>query len=65
MNDLRFPHRSNLDGTFDSICARCYMTVASAGFEGRLRAPEAGHVCNLGRMLDVTRDLEEFASVSN
>jgi hypothetical protein len=61
MIDLRFPHRNNVDGTFDSICSRCYMTVASSRIEVCLIAPEAGHVCNPGRMMDVTQDLERFA----
>jgi hypothetical protein len=28
--ESRFPHRLNRDGTFDSICRRCFATVASA-----------------------------------
>jgi hypothetical protein len=47
----------NPDGTHDSICARCYATIASAWDEVLLAGPENIHVCNPGRMLDLSRDL--------
>jgi hypothetical protein len=42
----RFPHRSNEDGTFDSICPVCFITVANAAREEDLAAFECGHVCD-------------------
>jgi len=40
-----FPHRSNSDGTFDSICTICFMTIATTEFEADLAASERKHVC--------------------
>jgi hypothetical protein len=38
-------HRANPDGTFDSICIRCFTTIASAVTESGLAGPEVEHVC--------------------
>jgi hypothetical protein len=38
-------HRANPDGTFDSICIRCFKTIASAVTESGLAGPEVDHVC--------------------
>jgi hypothetical protein len=40
-----FPHRLNADGTHDSICARCWTTVATVQHEGELARLESAHVC--------------------
>ncbi len=50
----KFPHRRNHDGTFDSICSRCFATVATEGSEAELEKAEESHVCtglDLGRIL--------------
>lgn len=41
----QFPHRKNADGTWDSICSKCFRTVATAAFERNLADAEATHVC--------------------
>lgn len=41
-----FAHRHNSDGSYDSICSRCYATVASAGNERALSRSESAHVCD-------------------
>jgi hypothetical protein len=41
-----FTHRHNPDGTFDSICMRCYRTVAEGRIEEQLTAEEKWHICN-------------------
>lgn len=41
-----FAHRHNLDGTWDSICTECFLTVASAWDETELLDHERGHDCN-------------------
>jgi hypothetical protein len=41
-----FPHRMNRDGTFDSICPRCFVTVANAIHETDLARFERCHVCD-------------------
>jgi len=43
---LRFVHRPNKDGTIDSICRDCYVTVATARRELELWRAECDHVCD-------------------
>jgi hypothetical protein len=42
----QFLHRKNADGTFDSICSRCFVTVATRFRETDLSRPERDHVCD-------------------
>jgi hypothetical protein len=42
----RFLRRANADGTTDSICCKCYVTVATANHESELAWPEHRHVCD-------------------
>jgi hypothetical protein len=49
-----FPHRHNPDGTIDSICIRCFATIATEYDEADLRKVEEAHICSgldLGRIL--------------
>ena len=46
----KFPHRMNRDGTIDSICPRCYATIATSTREADLERIEAAHVCNPSRL---------------
>ena len=41
----KFPHRVNSDGTIDSICPDCFVTVASAENDDSLMKFERMHVC--------------------
>jgi hypothetical protein len=41
-----FPHRRNRDGSFDSICLKCLLTIANARTEADLAKYEKYHVCN-------------------
>jgi hypothetical protein len=41
-----FSYRHNEDGSHDSICMGCLVTVASVMSEGLLARHEATHVCN-------------------
>lgn len=36
----------NLDGSFDSICKLCFVTIASSNLEEELAIAEAEHECN-------------------
>ena len=45
MNDAKFPHRQNPDGTWDSICPQCFVNSASAACEDDLVELEKRHVC--------------------
>ncbi len=44
-----YPHRTNKDGTIDSICPDCYLILATSTWEAELERLEAGHVCK-GRL---------------
>jgi hypothetical protein len=41
-----FVHRSNPDGTTDSICKRCFVTVCTSMGEAKLAFEERKHVCD-------------------
>ena len=43
---LVFAHRENRDGTFDSICMKCFATVASSLKEAELEQGEQKHWCD-------------------
>ena len=44
--DLEFAHRLNTDGTFDSICMSCFLTIRTAENEPSLAEQEKMHWCN-------------------
>ena len=41
-----FPHRHNRDGSHDSICTKCFLTIASVREESELVQFEIDHVCD-------------------
>jgi hypothetical protein len=41
----RYSHRPNPDGTYDSICTTCTLTVAKGLNEAALAEPESLHKC--------------------
>lgn len=41
-----YPHRQNLDGSFDSICPRCFAIVATAKQVTELRSRDKKHICD-------------------
>ena len=64
--ERKYPHRVNLDGSWDSICARCFLTVAHCETESELAASEQKHVCDptflAGRRSFSKSDSEQKAS---
>jgi hypothetical protein len=52
---LEFPHRHNPDGSCDSICSKCFVTVATSYKEAELLAHELKHVCHESWLLEATR----------
>ena len=40
-----FLHRLNDDGSFDSICLKCFRTVSSHRLEAKLEHDETRHTC--------------------
>jgi hypothetical protein len=47
---MSYPHRVNADLSVDSICTRCYRTVASTRYVWDLSHSEAAHVCDPERL---------------
>lgn len=43
--ETSFRHRENLDGSWDSICLRCYATAVHSYDEGLLADAEQEHCC--------------------
>jgi hypothetical protein len=41
-----FIRRRNKNSSIDSICTKCFLTIASVGSEEELVAHEEKHVCN-------------------
>jgi len=57
MNDNpSFVHRFNLNGTHDSICRGCFVTIASLGDETALARHERDHLCDPTRLYRVRED---------
>jgi hypothetical protein len=42
-----FAHRHNWDGTWDSICTKCFLTAATEWTEDGLQMHELHHDCDL------------------
>lgn len=45
LNTNHYAHRRNYDGTLDSVCKLCYLTVARAYRETDLSHLEVRHIC--------------------
>jgi hypothetical protein len=41
-----YPHRHNKNGTYDSICLKCFATVATAQTEPELAFYNRRHICD-------------------
>ena len=50
-----YTHHKNRDGRIDSICLRCFQTVASGRREEYLNEREDVHTCETGRISFVKR----------
>jgi len=47
---FEFSHRMNKDGTTDSICPRCFVTIGRFTWEADLDRMEAAHSCDPVRL---------------
>ncbi len=54
--DAIYAHRHNHDGTFDSICRRCFATVCRAKNETNLANYEKNHSCERSILVDESLD---------
>lgn len=55
--NLKFAHRYNPDGTIDSICPRCFQTIAHVKYEAELPRNEQKHICDQYTLEKVARGL--------
>lgn len=46
LQDDHFAHRANSDGTTDTICTHCYVTVCTSTREADLAEAERRHICD-------------------
>jgi len=46
VTSVAYGRRRNLDGTTDSICRKCFVTVATARQETDLHCAEHSHTCD-------------------
>ena len=58
-----FVRRSNLNGTVDSICTKCYVTVATATWEADLDLAEPRHKCDSWRLEYYKKPVERVDSI--
>ena len=52
-----FPHRQNRDGSFDSICLKCLLTIGNERIETELTRHERKHICNPSVLSQLAFDL--------
>ena len=60
----KFPHRRDRDGLFDSICPRCFATVARSKPEGEMEALESSHICHSSFLADRGQFGEAVATIA-
>ena len=51
---ISFARRQNGDSTIDSICTRCYQTIANGESEASLEMAESRHSCDLNGEYSLT-----------
>ena len=59
---ISFARRRNNDSTIDSICKRCYQTIANEESEASLEFAEKGHACDLNGEYCLTHPESEHDS---
>ena len=57
---LKFPHRRNSNGRYDSICPHCFLTAATARTEQELATLEKRHVCHSSFLAERGVQFEEM-----
>ena len=58
-----FVRQSNPDGTANSICRKCFATVATATWEADLDSAEQCHKCDLSRLEYLKKAVERVDAV--
>jgi hypothetical protein len=62
LTNPKFAHRPNRDGSFDSVCRRCYVTVGWSEKEAKLESLELLHDCNPKILAMRELELRQFES---
>ena len=62
--DPDFVHRSNTNGTTDSICKSCFLTIATAMWEADLESAERQHKCDPFRLSSLRKSVQRAAERS-
>lgn len=57
-SDSDFVHRSNSNGTTDSICKSCFLTIATAMWEADLDSAERQHKCDPFRLSSLKKSVQ-------
>jgi hypothetical protein len=45
LSKAEYPRRRNRDGTWGSVCTKCYMAIGRCATEDKLAEMEKSHVC--------------------
>jgi hypothetical protein len=61
---ISFAHRRNNDSTVDSICTRCYQTIANAQDDSSLTSAEANHICDPDVEMDRCEEISHYHHLS-
>jgi hypothetical protein len=62
---FRFAHRFNENGSYDSICTGCLLTLSTAKTEADLAQHERSHVCDPIRLYQLDEPRSEFGAIAN
>jgi hypothetical protein len=52
---ISFARKRKQDSTFDSVCTRCYETVATGKNEANVAEAEQAHFCEPAERIDIHR----------
>jgi len=57
MFEQAFAHRPKSNGSFDSICMKCFATAATGMTEEQLEVMEKKHTCNKENLAHMAEDV--------
>jgi hypothetical protein len=57
---VSFARRRNPDSTIDSICTKCYQTIACGQSDSSLASAEENHLCDLNAELDRRKEISRY-----
>jgi hypothetical protein len=63
-----YPHHQNKDGSYESICLTCFLTISHANTETELKLQEEAHLCApslVSKRADYKREHLNFGVMHN